>query len=354
MSAPRQSSPLAADLEVPCPILQSLTDTSVTNTQSAASDKMSKLTPIQEESQEPEDETCQPCSQALLPEIEEQAHYPDSGQSETISKYVLVMREAIKKQGERLRQEETQKAEQEDSPAESARERLDFHIKVVQRKRPTPLLLTAKVHGKDIFSGLKSKARRVTFILPKKATEQDPKAEVQSQTSKRFSLSFLANKAKAPVASARSTGKALSALFPPVRSKLRKQSEKRPKIKSKNGGPSSPSLAEPCGDKRERIASPGEAYVDEEEVDENEEVALLSLRSSLSASTDSFEAAHFYTPMIPSRSRRGYEYRLEESRFRKSINFSREAASRGGSRLKVHARNVLGTRRRSSGWSRLE
>ncbi|KIW65906.1 hypothetical protein PV04_08121 [Phialophora macrospora] len=355
MSAPKQSSPLAAGLEVPCPILQSLTDTSVTRAQSATSARVSKMTPIQEEPQEPDDDPCQQCSQALPPDIEEQSLYPDSGESEMILRYVLVMRDAIKTQGERLQQEEAQKAGQEDSPAESEgeSEKLDFHINV-QKKRPATLLPTAKAHGKDMFSGLKSRARRVTLILPKKKAEQGPKADVRSQISKRFSLSFLANKTKVQAASVASTEKSLSVLFPPVRSKLRKRNKEGLKIKSKYSAPSTPSLAKEHADNKERVAFPTEADVDEEEVDETEEVALLLLRSPMASSIDSFQAPHFYTPMVSYRSRHGNEYRLEASRFRKSIDLAREAASGVGSRLKFHARNVPRTRPRGNGWSRLQ
>ncbi|OCT46980.1 hypothetical protein CLCR_02519 [Cladophialophora carrionii] len=354
MSAPRESSPLAAGLEVPCPILQSLPNTSVTNTQSAATTKVSKMTPIQEEPHEPDDEPCQPCSQAQPVDIVEQSHYPASGQSEAISKYVFIMREAIKKQGERLHKEETREAEQEGTPAETEGEKLDFHIKVSRKKKPASLLLTAKVHGKDILCGLKSKVRRVTFIFPKKSEEKGPRSELKPQTSKRLSLSFLASEAKARIASILPTRKPISVMFPPVRSKLRKQSERRPKHESSDGALSASSLAEKCTNKEERLATPDQAYADEQDIDEHEEVALLSLRSSTSSSTNSFEASHFYTPMIPSRSRCDYEYRLEESRFRKTIGFARDALSRGMSGPQLHTKNVPWTRRRNGGWSRLE
>ncbi|EXJ57296.1 hypothetical protein A1O7_07643 [Cladophialophora yegresii CBS 114405] len=316
---------------------------------------MSKTMPIQEEPHEPEDDPCQPCSQAQRLDIVEQSHYPNSGESEAISRYVFAMRTAIKKQGERLQQEEAREAGQEGSPAEKESEKPDFHIKASQKTKPPPLLLTTEVHGKDILAGLRSKARRVTFILPKKSAEKGSKSEVQLQEPKRVSsLSLLARHAKARFAAIGSTGKPVSVLFPPVRSKLRKQSERRPKIKSNHGAASAPSLAEKCTNGEEGLASPDEAYADDEEVDEHEEVALLSLRSSSSSSRNSFEAFHFYTPMFTSRSRCDYEYRLEESRFRKSIGFSRDSVSRGVSSLKHHTKNVLWTRRRGGGWSRLK
>src|SRR5690242_9802908 len=100
MSAPRQSSPLADGLEMPCPILQSLSDTSDCDAQLDAATPVSKMDPIQKESLEPEDEPCQPCSGPGSPEKPLKSQNPPFEHSEAVSDYMLKIREAIRKQGE--------------------------------------------------------------------------------------------------------------------------------------------------------------------------------------------------------------------------------------------------------------
>lgn len=299
MNAPRKSSPLAVGLEIPCPVLQSLTDTSHPQTKSPALPKVSRMEPIHEENIEPEEDRCQPCSQASGT-IEEHSHQPQDEKSEATLDYIAIIREGIRRQGERLQQEEAEK--QDLSSSES--EKVDFHIKVV-KKRPAPLHLGSK--SKSRFSSIKSNAKHRFFWI------RFPKA------------------------------KALT-MIPSSRSKSGQKIEARPKIKSTNRA----SLCSSPAKEREDIA---EAYnpfeTSEEFEEEGEETGLLSQRSPTSSPAYSFHAFHFYTPMVQPKSKRTNEYRPKKSRF--------SGFKSAASRFRFHAGNVLSMRRRGwRGWSRLD
>ena len=348
MSAPRQPSPLAVGLEIPCPILESLRDTS---------SKVTPMDPIHEDSAEPEDDPCLPCLQAHASAVEKEANTASSEQSKAISEYVSKMREAIQKQGERLQHEEVQKAQTEESKEETPSEKLDFHIKVMgTKKKRTSLFLGAKVQGKDLLSSIKSK--RVSFILPAKSASRTEVSGKEPHASKRISMPLLTNKGKERTSTIKSQGKGVSVLFPPVRSKLTKvpkQKEPRPKIKSRDSPAAPASPVRSRSEKKDQPSPISNPFIqdDEEEVDESEEIALLSAKTSPSSSTHSFDASHLYTPMV---SRHEYEYRLQKSRLRKTVDLSRQAVSRATGSVRYHAGSVLSMRRRRkrNGWSKIE
>ncbi|KAJ9610227.1 hypothetical protein H2200_005004 [Cladophialophora chaetospira] len=323
---------------------QEYRNSSLTNT----STKLSRMDSIIEESWEPEDDSCQPCLEQPDSAIEEEQAEP----TPAIAEYVAKMREGIKKQGERLRQEVEKDERAEDDSSTKETEKIDFHIKVAGKSRPAPLLLEAKVHGKDLLAGLKSKARHVTFTHAEEPADTATRSKLHSPPPKRWSLWALAHKGKKRVFSVKSRGKRISILFPLTRSKQTQQSESRPKIKSNNSAPLTPSTVEDTVKTPQSADSTGTPV--EANADDGEEVALLSVRSPAPSSIQSFNASHFYTPMVPSRTRRDYEDRLDKSRFRKSVDLSKEALSRSAGSVKYHAGNVLSVHRRRGGWSKLE
>jgi hypothetical protein len=82
------------------------------------------------------------------------------------------MRAAIEKQGERLRVEAAER-----ESANEGKDAVNLHIKVVKH-RPAHLVLDAKVHGRDFFGGLKSKARQLTFAFPSRKGKEIGKLAV--------------------------------------------------------------------------------------------------------------------------------------------------------------------------------
>lgn len=253
--------------------------------------------PIHEESVEPEDDPCQPCSQAPAT-IKEDFSQPQNEKSEAVPDYIEIIREGIMRQGERLRQEEAGKPDLSSSESE----KVDFHIKVA-KKRPAPLQLESK--SKSRYSNVKSKAKRsISWI-------RFPKTKA-------------------------------SRTFPSSRSKSSRQNEGKPKIKSTNQNPAHNS---PVKGQRD-IAEAYNPFETAEEYEEGEEAALISHKSPMSSPAYSFHATHFYTLMVAPQSSRRNEYRPKRSRL---SGFKTVASS-----VRFHAENVLSMRRSWAGWSRLE
>ena len=330
MSAPRQSSPLAAGLEIPCPILESLSDTSEVISQPAAP---VKIAVFREEFPEPEDNPCQPCSETSRTDIKEDSVHPCSDGSEVISAYVAKMREGIKKQGERLRQEEVRENSVEGSISNKENEQVDFHIKVVPKKKPAPLLLNAKMKRDELLSSIKSTAHKVSFLLPKKT--RSPKASEG-------------------IASIRSQSKRILVVFPESPSTPHKLDGQRPKIKSRYARPATPAPVNRYVDKKQSKAAMSDRESEDEEIEEGEDIALLSANSSASSPRHSSEASHFYTPTMPSQSQHQHEYRQKKAQFRKSVDLSRKAVSRSLSSLSSRLRSIVSLQRKRGGWSRLD
>ncbi|OAP63121.1 hypothetical protein AYL99_02348 [Fonsecaea erecta] len=338
MSAPRHSSPLSADLQLPCPILQSLRDTSDIKTQGAASDKVSRMDTIQEESTEPKDGT--------------QDDNTSQTGSEAIPDYVLKIREAIKLQGQR--HEETQlESEQAEKHAHES-EKLDFHNKAIVKGRRTSLLPGAKERARDVVSEIiKSRSKRRSTVLPVPTKGDSAANKVTSEDQKKRASPVLVlgrTECASTVSSRRSR---ISAIFSPKGSKLPGQEKGKPKIKSKNAIPTY-NLGDGCtGAEAASATTPSVEEVDETDND-SEVVGLLSLRQSRSSESDGFDASHFYTAMIPSGSGRDYEYRLDRSRFRHAADFSQELASKSVGKVRSNVGKVVHARRRGAGWSKLK
>ncbi|EXJ75445.1 uncharacterized protein A1O5_02141 [Cladophialophora psammophila CBS 110553] len=354
MSAPRQSSPLSADLEIPCPILQSLSDKSDVKAQGAASDKVSRMDSIQEESPEPEDDPCQPCLHTPLAaggKIQDD-HTIQSGSSEAISEYVLKIREAIKLQGQ------TQNEQPEEHGRES--EKLDFHIKVGGKRTPMSLLKRATERGRTVVANINSRVHRVSSVISERTAGNSAHAEVTPKGQKHTSL-LQGLEEKKGVCILKSHQR-ISVVFSRMRTKSPEQGQEKPKIKSKNGK-SACSVGAGESPGTQHVASFEKSYAGDEDDDDDDDdnsddgseaVGLLSDRGSASFRSDSFDARHFYTPMVPSGLRRDYEYRLHRSRFRRSITFSRELAVKSVQKVIYYVDNALSARRKMSGWSRLE
>ncbi|OQV05788.1 hypothetical protein CLAIMM_10461 [Cladophialophora immunda] len=361
MSAPRQSSPLSAGLEASCPILQSLRDTSDIKTQGAASDRVSRMDTIQEEeSTEPEDDFCLPCLHAPLAAVE--ATSEDStgriDQVEAIPEYVLKIREAIRLQGQRL--QETQLESEQPERRESENEKLDFHIKVGGNRRRTSLLSGARERGRNVVSDIKSRTRRLSTVLPGGTKRDAPVVEVASEEQKRRS-SLPGVERTERVSALTSQRRRISAIFSPMLTKLPEQVREKPKIKSKNGTPKYSSVGGECTRTKhatmveEVHAGDGDGDdTDDGSDNDSEVVGLLSLKPSVSSRPESFDASHFYTPMVPSGSGGDYEYRLHRSRFKHTFDFSKKLASKSVREVRYNVGNVLNARRRGGGWSKLK
>ena len=141
MSAPRHSSPLAVDLETPCPILQSLSDVSEIKRPSSSS---SRKAVFREVFPEPENELCTHCSHESQSDVEGEAIDSSSKRAEVISQYVAKMREGIAKQGQRMEQVERKHSSTVEPSTENEHDSLDFHIKIVRKRKPAALLLNGQ------------------------------------------------------------------------------------------------------------------------------------------------------------------------------------------------------------------
>src|ERR1700761_5975717 len=98
MSAPRQTSPIAMGLKLPCPILKSLTDTTEAPPLSELSTTSEEMTTPEPE---PEDDYCQICPKPSQTDCQGESVRQVSAQPTIITDYVAQIRQGIAKQDER-------------------------------------------------------------------------------------------------------------------------------------------------------------------------------------------------------------------------------------------------------------
>ncbi|KAH0832522.1 hypothetical protein AYO21_10664 [Fonsecaea monophora] len=357
MSAPRQSSPLSADVEIPCSIVAALRDTSDIKAQGAASDKVLRMDTIQEEWPEAEhDIHCLPCLHVAggATQIDDGTSPVD--QSAAVPEYVLKIREAIKLQGQRLQKTPCESEQQEKH--ESAGEKLNSHIKISSKRKRASLLSSATERGRNVVSEVKSRSKRLSTVFIMQTKHDSASAEVTSEQQKRRPLPLVVEEVERPSVLT-SQPRRMSAIFSPMRSKLPEQDKEKPKIKSKPRTPiyrgagennsttqNAESIKKPYADNVE--------YTDSNSDDDGEDVGLLSLRRSGSSQSQSFDASHFYTPMVPAGSRRGREYRIGKTRFSHVIDSARKLASRSARGVRHNVGDTLKARGRGRGWSKLK
>jgi hypothetical protein len=157
MCAAKRSSASAEDLKFGGPDVNPQLNTSTT---------VAEFRSPQEEIPEPEAEIYIPCmtrSQTKKPFVQD---------PEVITEYVLAMRAAIEKQGERLRAEAAER-----ESANEGKDAVAFHVKVVKHK-PVALILNAKVHECDFLGRLKSEARQLTFAFPSRKRKEISKPAI--------------------------------------------------------------------------------------------------------------------------------------------------------------------------------
>ncbi|KIW97753.1 uncharacterized protein Z519_01337 [Cladophialophora bantiana CBS 173.52] len=313
---------------------------------------------IQEESTEPDEDPWQPCLYTPLAAVEkiQDNCTIQRGQSEAISEYILKIREAVKLQGQRLEEERMQNQQPEECGRES--EKMDFHIKVSSKRMPMSLLKRARERGRNMVSDINSRSNRESSVIPERTAGNSAHAEVTPKGQKHTALPRV-SEAKKDVSILKSQQRRISVVFSRMRTKSPEQGQEKPKIKSKNCK-STYSVAAGESPGMKHAASFEKSYADDDDGDDDksddgsEAVGLLSDRGSASFRSDSFDANHFYTPMVPSGLRRDYEYRLHRSRFRRSITFSREVAVKSVRKARNNVGNALSARAKMSGWSRLE
>ena len=275
---------------------------------------------------EPEDDGCMPCSETSARYTDEDSICSHSKQSELILDYTTKIREGIANKEKKIADE----VAADESPAPRAEaHKIDFHIKVIRKEKPIELLLSAKTRGNDLVFGIRSKAKRVSFALPK-ADETDTREGLWSRV-KRISLRLLA-----------------------VQSKLRKAEPQRPKNQRTKPVPITPTVGDRFVPKIEPL-SPARASGTEADgaESEDEEKALLSFNSPASSPTYSSEAKHFYTPMVPSRPNRSFECFVKQGQTRKSVGRVKVVISRSMDSVKARVRNGTGIRRGRGGWSKI-
>lgn len=223
-------------------------------------------------------------------------------QSEQVLEYVTKIREAIALQGQRIK-EETTRAEIEQGEKE---EKVVVENKVNGKKKRESLLRTLSTRGKDGLTQIRSKGRRVSMLLSKKAENNlDLQLEISNKTP---SLGSQTETSSIKIHSYHSHA-----------SEVGGSEEHRPDASS-------------------------------EEVD-SEEAALLSTRAPSSTSSPEVEDESEHVPLAQSyRTHSEAGYRQEKSRFRRKV----ESAHNAASHVKYAAIGLLSVRRRMNGWSRLE
>jgi hypothetical protein len=267
---------------------------------------------LREKTSEPDDETCIPC----LTRIQTNKSFVQD--PENIAKYVLAMRAAIQKQGERLRAEAAER-----ESINEAKDADDFHIKVV-KYRPAPLILDAQVLGRDFVGRLKAKARQVTFAFPSRKYEGSSKLASIDQP-KPVTRSGPKTFVKAPTA---------KQSYTKVRSLIAALAVPSQKV-------TSPKPAHnPFADSASSLD------------DELEETALLSNLRPIQ--WRDLTAPNSCISSLSYRARASSASCVDGVEVRKSLDISMRAVKSGLGKVQLHLSRALGTQKRGRGWQRLE